>query len=67
MVNFVKYNHLCDDEAIDDVTERLWKFSDFSWGYNMVGVAVAVGISTMHDKSCIDLHNARQFVKGWKI
>ena len=27
--------------------------------YNMVGVAVAIVIPTMHEKSCIDLHNAR--------
>ena len=26
--------------------------------YNMVGVAVAMVISTMHEKSCIDSHNA---------
>ena len=26
--------------------------------YNMVGVVVAMVISTMHEKSCIDLHNA---------
>ena len=35
--------------------------------YNMVGVAVAMVISTMHDKSCIDLHNARKFEKSSKI
>ena len=29
--------------------------------YNMVGVAVAIVISTMHEKSCIDSHNARKF------
>ena len=29
--------------------------------YNKVGVAVAMVISTMHDKSCIDSHNARKF------
>ena len=29
--------------------------------YNMVGVAVAMVISTMHEKSCLDSHNA------WKI
>ena len=27
--------------------------------YNMVGVAVAMVISTMHEKSCIDSHNAQ--------
>ena len=27
--------------------------------HNMVGVAVAMVIPTMHEKSCIDLHNAR--------
>ena len=26
--------------------------------YNMVGVAVAMVIPTMHEKLCIDLHNA---------
>ena len=29
--------------------------------YNMVGVVVAMMISTMHEKSCIDSHNARKF------
>ena len=29
--------------------------------YNMIGVAVAMVISTMHEKSCIDSHNARKF------
>ena len=29
--------------------------------YNMVGVAVAMVIPTMHEKSCIDSHNARKF------
>ena len=29
--------------------------------YNMVGVVVAMVISTMHEKSCIDSHNAREF------
>ena len=29
--------------------------------YNMVGVAVDMVISTMHEKSCIDSHNARKF------
>ena len=31
--------------------------------YNMVGVAVAMLISTMHEKSCIDSHNAWKFEK----
>ena len=35
--------------------------------YNMVGVAVAMVISTMHEKSCIDSHNARKFEKRSKI
>ena len=35
--------------------------------HNMVGVAVAMVISTMHGKSCIDLHNARKFEKSSKI
>ena len=35
--------------------------------YNMVGVAVAMVISTMHEKSCIDSHNARKFEKSPKI
>ena len=33
------------------------------WDYNMVGVVVAMVISTMHEKSDIDSHNARKFVK----
>ena len=33
----------------------------------MVGVAVAMVISTMHEKSCIDSHNARKFEKSPKI
>ena len=33
----------------------------------MVGVAVAMVISTMHKKSCIDLHNARKFEKSSKF
>ena len=33
----------------------------------MVGVAVAMVISTMHEKSCIDSHNARKFEKNSKI
>ena len=35
--------------------------------YNMVGVAVAMAISTMHEKSCIDSRNARKFEKNSKI
>ena len=34
--------------------------------YNIVGVAVAVLISTMHEKSCIDLHNAPKFEKRFQ-
>ena len=33
----------------------------------MVGVAVAIVIPTMHEKACIDLHNARKFEKYSKI
>ena len=33
----------------------------------MVGVAVAMVISTMHEKSCIDSHDARKFEKSSKI
>ena len=33
----------------------------------MVGVVVAMVISTMHEKSCIDSHNAREFEKNSKI
>ena len=39
----------------------------FANNYNMVGVAVAMVISTMHEKSCIDSHNAREFEKSSKI
>ena len=35
--------------------------------YNMVGVAVAMVISTMHEKPCIDLHNAGKFEKSSKL
>ena len=31
--------------------------------YNKVSVTVAMVISTMHEKSCIDSHNAREFEK----
>ena len=31
--------------------------------YNMVGVAVAMVISTMHEESCLDSNNARKFEK----
>ena len=37
------------------------------WDYNMVGVVVAMVISTMHEKSDIDSHNAREFEKNSKI
>ena len=33
----------------------------------MIGVAVAMVISTMHEKSCIDSHNTRKFEKSSKI
>ena len=49
---------LKDDENIDDI---LCKYDDYDSIYNMVGVAVAMVISTMHEKSCIDSHNARKF------
>ena len=39
----------------------------FDPDYNMVGVAVAMVISTMHEKSCIDSHNARKFEKSSKF
>ena len=35
--------------------------------YSMVGVAVAMVISPMHEKSCIDSHNARKFEPSSKI
>ena len=38
--------------------------------YNMVDVAVAMVISTVHEKSCIDSHNARKFenkIQNWVI
>ena len=34
--------------------------------YNMVGVAITMVISTMHEKSCIDSHNAQKFEKSSK-
>ena len=33
----------------------------YDMDYNMVGVSVAMVISTMHEKSCIDSHNAQKF------
>ena len=33
----------------------------------MVGMAVAMVIFAMHEKSCIDSHNARKFEKSSKI
>ena len=33
----------------------------------MVGVAVAIVISAMHEKSCIDSHNARKYENSSKI
>ena len=39
------------------------KFKLIIFHYNMVGVVVAMVISTMHEKSCIDSHNARKFEK----
>ena len=35
--------------------------------YNMAGVVVAMLIFTMHDKLCIDSHNARKFEKSSEI
>ena len=32
----------------------------------MVGVPVDVVISTMHEKSCINMHNARKFLKKFQ-
>ena len=63
MEDFTKVNKQMSDEP--------WKFfaytRDVMTVYNMVGVAVAMVISTMHEKSCIDLHNARKFEKSSKI
>ena len=33
----------------------------------MVGVVVAMVITAMHEKSCIDSHNAREFEKSSKV
>ena len=32
----------------------------------MIAVAVAMAISTMHEKACIDLHNARKVEKKFQ-
>ena len=32
----------------------------------MVGLAITMVISTMHEKSCIDSHNARKFEKKFE-
>ena len=42
-----------------------WKCQNIN--YNMVGVTVTMGISTMYEKSCIDSYNARKFEKSSKI
>ena len=34
--------------------------------YNLVDVAVAMVISTMHENACIDSHNARKFLKKFQ-
>ena len=59
------------DQAIifNVADETIWNtlILSFHWYflkvYNMVGVAVAMVISTMHEKSCIDSHNAQKFEK----
>ena len=38
----------------------------YKYYYNMVGVAVAMVISTTHEKSCIDSHNAKKFKKKFQ-
>ena len=57
------------NEASDSpsASEATLKNTDNKLHYNMVGVAVAMVISTMHEKSCIDSHNARKFEKSSKI
>ena len=61
------------NEAHWDYLERLSSEYTSTWSkvivanYNMVGVAVAMVISTMYEKSCIDSHNARKFEKSSKI
>ena len=44
-----------------ELRQKQWKQPCRIATYNMVGVAVAMVISTMHEKSCIDSHNARKF------
>ena len=50
-----------------DKYHMLWVTTRNDYNYNMVGVAVAMVISTMHEKACIDSHNARKFEKSSKI
>ena len=48
---FLTYKHFVHDLFVD------------KYNHNIVGVAVALVISTIHEKSCIDSHNARKFEK----
>ena len=36
--NCVKYNYICDDDGIDNVMQRLWKFANFA-SKHTVGIA----------------------------
>ena len=54
------------NELLKDYRLRCWwpgdiisyprSMEEFIYIYNMVGVAVAMVISTIHEKACIDLH-----------
>ena len=48
-----------------DMNGQEYKWPLICMNYNMVGMAVAMVISTMHEKSCIDSHNGplTRFVK----
>ena len=50
--------------GVQGTSQASFPKSHLVWDYNMVGVAVAMVISTMHEKSCIDLHNPRKFEKS---
>ena len=54
------------DKLMKNTDEKIFSQGCIDTDYNMVGVAVAMVIFTMHEKSCIDSHNARKFEKKFQ-
>ena len=64
MANYLKYNYFWDCDSIDNVTLRLWKFSDFC-SRHTVGVAgddIMFHILVINDDTdkcwCIHVYNS---------